>query len=210
MAGARSRFPGRKTRGNSGALRRARSRQARGCIGTLKPRSATGRGSGSRRGRLRPWCGSGKEPGPAPRRTGAGYQAAIVVGERHPADEGALLVERDPGDVVLAHLPQHRVRLQLFGARRRLRARTRSPRRVTGILMGERLARRARSRVELEGAALSLEQPLEIAGKRGRALVDGHPRRRPRQIGAIGGGRKAEGCRQDEKQTSHIQPVTDG
>jgi len=44
------------------------------------------------------------------------------------------------------------------------------------------------------------------------ALVDRHPRRRARQIGPgpIGrGGRKRKGCRQDDKQTSHVQPVTD-
>src|SRR5207248_9782524 len=67
-AGPTSRFPGRKTRGSFAARGRARSPQARGCTAARKPRSATGRGTGNRRARRRPWCGSAKAPAPTPRR----------------------------------------------------------------------------------------------------------------------------------------------
>src|SRR3954465_6335586 len=134
----------------------------------------------------------------------ARHHPAVVVGERDPALQRAL-VEGDAGDVVLAHLAQRRIGVDLLGARRRLGTGPGSPRRLPGILAGERLARLTRPGLVLERAVLPAQDTLDRASEGRRPLVDGHPRRRLWQIGPLRGGGNRERHGQDQERSTHVE-----
>src|SRR3954470_11229647 len=134
----------------------------------------------------------------------ARHHPTVVVGERDAALQRAL-VEGDAGDVLLAHLAQRRIGVDLLGAGRRLGAGAGSPRRVPGILAGERLARLTRSGLVLERAVLAAQDTFDSASEGSRPLVDGHPRRRLWQIGALRGGRNRERHGQDQEPSTHVE-----